>query len=47
VRGKRKALRADDGIHFTMAGSDYLADAILEDVLRSFGYQPPKAAQKP
>ncbi|MGB1698723.1 MAG: DUF459 domain-containing protein, partial [Nannocystaceae bacterium] len=42
VRGKRKALRAEDGIHFTMAGSDFLADAILQDVLRSFGYRAPR-----
>ena len=37
--GKRKnqALRADDGIHFTMAGSEYFADKIYPEVLRVLG----------
>ena len=41
VRGKRKALRADDGIHFTMAGSTYFAQAVLDDLLTAFGYEAP------
>jgi len=47
VRGKRKTLRAEDGIHFTMAGSDFLADALVGDVLRSFGYQAPEPTKGP
>ncbi|MBK8262353.1 MAG: DUF459 domain-containing protein [Nannocystis sp.] len=37
--GKRKnqALRADDGIHFTMAGSEYFADKVYPEVLRLIG----------
>ena len=42
VRGKRKTLRADDGIHFTMAGSTFLADAVVGPVLEAFGYEPPE-----
>ena len=32
---KNQALRADDGIHFTMAGAQYFADGIYPEVLRS------------
>jgi len=32
---KNQALRADDGIHFTMAGAQYFADQIYPEVLRS------------
>jgi len=37
--GKRKnqALRAEDGIHFTMAGSEYFADKVYPEVLRLIG----------
>jgi uncharacterized protein len=39
--GKRKAqvLRADDGIHFTMAGSEYFADRVYPEVLRVIGLE--------
>jgi hypothetical protein len=36
-RGKVKALRADDRIHFTMAGSEYFADKLLPSVLQALG----------
>ena len=32
-RKKKKAIRADDRIHFTMAGSQYFADAVYPEVL--------------
>ncbi|HEY0137110.1 MAG TPA: DUF459 domain-containing protein, partial [Nannocystis sp.] len=37
--GKRKDqdLREDDGIHFTMAGSEYFADKVYPEVLRVLG----------
>lgn len=37
--GKRKnqVLRADDGIHFTMAGSEYFADRVYPEVLKVIG----------
>lgn len=37
--GKRKeqSLRDDDGIHFTMAGSEYFADKVYPEVLRVLG----------
>ena len=34
-RKKNQALRADDGIHFTMAGAQYFADQVYPEVLRS------------
>ncbi|MCA9659552.1 MAG: DUF459 domain-containing protein [Myxococcales bacterium] len=36
-RKKDAALRADDGIHFTMAGSQYFADQVYPEVLRVLG----------
>ncbi len=36
-RKKNQALRADDGIHFTMAGAQYFADQVYPEVLRSLG----------
>ncbi len=33
VDGKSQELRADDGIHFTMSGSEYLADKVYPEVL--------------
>lgn len=35
VRGKFKDLRGDDGLHLTMAGSRYLADLVLPEVLEA------------
>jgi hypothetical protein len=32
---KRKAIRADDKIHFTMAGSQYFADAMYPEILKA------------
>lgn len=39
--GKRKnqVLRADDGIHFTMAGSEYFAEKVYPEVLRVIGVE--------
>lgn len=37
---KDQALRADDGIHFTMAGSEYFADKIYPEVVQSLGLEP-------
>lgn len=39
--GKRKAqaLREDDGIHFTMAGSEFFADKVYPEVLRVLGVE--------
>ncbi len=33
VRGKSQELRAEDGIHFTMSGSEYFADKVYPEVL--------------
>jgi len=38
-RKKNQALRADDGIHFTMAGAQYFADQVYPEVLRSLGVE--------
>ncbi|MEZ4450096.1 MAG: DUF459 domain-containing protein [Nannocystaceae bacterium] len=39
--GKRKnqTLRADDGIHFTMAGSEYFAERVYPEVLKVIGLE--------
>lgn len=39
--GKRKAqaIREDDGIHFTMAGSEFFADKVYPEVLRVLGVE--------
>jgi uncharacterized protein len=37
VKGKNRELRADDGIHFTMSGSEYLADKVYPEVLTALG----------
>ncbi|MCB9700740.1 MAG: DUF459 domain-containing protein [Myxococcales bacterium] len=34
---RQQALRADDGIHFTMAGSEYFAERVYPEVLRVIG----------
>jgi hypothetical protein len=49
--GKRKdqTLREDDGIHFTMAGSEFFADKVYPEVLRVLGLPdapPPTPAKK-
>jgi len=37
VKGKSRELRAEDGIHFTMSGSEYLADKVYPEVLTALG----------
>lgn len=37
VQGKSRELRAEDGIHFTMSGSEYLADKVYPEVLVALG----------
>ena len=34
-RKKKKAIRSDDKIHFTMAGSQFFADAVYPEVLEA------------
>jgi uncharacterized protein len=43
VKGKSRELRADDGIHFTMSGSEYLADKVYPEVLAALGLPPGQA----
>lgn len=47
--GKRKAqaLREEDGIHFTMAGSEFFADKVYPEVLRVLGVEDATEAKKP
>jgi len=40
VGRKTHALRAEDGIHFTMSGSTYFADKVLPEVLKSLNLDP-------
>ncbi|MFO7565906.1 MAG: DUF459 domain-containing protein [Enhygromyxa sp.] len=40
VKGKKRDLRADDGIHFTMSGSEYLADKVYPEILVTLGIPP-------
>ncbi len=44
TRKKRQAIRADDKIHFTMAGSQYFADAVYPAVLDALGLEDAEAA---
>ncbi len=37
---KGQQLRADDGIHFTMAGSEYFADKVYPEVVKALGLEP-------
>jgi hypothetical protein len=37
VQGKTRELRAEDGIHFTMSGSEYLADKVYPEILVTLG----------
>jgi len=41
---KNQDLRADDGIHFTMAGAQYFADRVYPEVLRSLGVEDAESA---
>ncbi|MFZ6184493.1 DUF459 domain-containing protein [Nannocystis pusilla] len=47
--GKRKAqaLREEDGIHFTMAGSEFFADKVYPEVLRVLGVEDAAEGKKP
>ncbi|MCX4243739.1 SGNH/GDSL hydrolase family protein [Paraliomyxa miuraensis] len=36
-RGKTHTIRADDRIHFTMAGSEYFADRVYPEILQALG----------
>lgn len=36
-RGKTQTIRADDRIHFTMAGSEYFADRVYPEILQALG----------
>ncbi len=38
--GKSRPLRADDGIHFTMTGSRFLAERVAPAVLAALGLEP-------
>jgi uncharacterized protein len=40
VKGKARELRAEDGIHFTMSGSEYLADKVYPEILVALGLPP-------
>ena len=40
VGGKFKELRGDDGLHLTMAGSRYLADLVMPEILKAIGMPP-------
>lgn len=44
-RYKNQTLREEDGIHFTMAGSEYFADKVYPEVLKALGVEdaPPEA----
>ena len=48
VQGKTRELRAEDGIHFTMSGSEYLADKVYPEILVTLGLpaQEPAAPSK-
>ncbi|HLT34981.1 MAG TPA: DUF459 domain-containing protein [Enhygromyxa sp.] len=37
VKGKNRELRAEDGIHFTMSGSEFLADKVYPEILVALG----------
>lgn len=37
VKGKSRAIRAEDRIHFTMSGSEYLADLVYPEILKIAG----------
>lgn len=40
VKGKDRELRAEDGVHFTMSGSEYLADKVYPEILLALGLSP-------
>jgi uncharacterized protein len=46
-RHKNQELRADDGIHFTMAGSEFFADKVYPEVLRVLGVEDAEPEAKP
>jgi hypothetical protein len=40
VRGKKQKIRAEDRIHFTMSGSQFLADFVVPEILNQIGLAP-------
>ena len=46
VKGKSRELRAEDGIHFTMSGSEYLADKVYPEVLTALGLPTTEATEE-
>ena len=40
VRGKTRKIRADDRIHFTMSGSQFLANHVVPEILNQLGLSP-------
>lgn len=40
VKGKERELRAEDGVHFTMSGCEFLAEKIYPEVLAALGLPP-------
>ncbi|MCA9683390.1 MAG: DUF459 domain-containing protein [Myxococcales bacterium] len=45
VKGKSRDLRAEDGIHFTMSGSEYLADKVYPEIVTALGLPPDSSAE--
>jgi hypothetical protein len=43
IGGRDQRIREDDGVHFTMAGSQYLADAVYLEILKAVGLDADKA----
>lgn len=43
IGGRDQRIREDDGVHFTMAGSQYLADAVYLEILKAVGLEADKA----
>jgi hypothetical protein len=40
VRGKKRKIRAEDRIHFTMSGSQFLANHVVPEILNQIGLSP-------
>jgi hypothetical protein len=46
VRRRVQVLREEDGIHFTMGGSEYFADRVVPEILEFLGLEPAVAGAK-